>query len=311
MSFITSPGVVGFSNLQNTTFPNNVIPVSYFLGSNASFVNIDVAFAPKGTGAVLASIPDGTAAGGDKRGGNAVDLQSVRTNTSQVASGSHAVIGGGFGNTASGNTATISGGQQNLASALYASVCGGVTNTASAQGAIVLGGESNTANGADSIVAGTLATARSISGAFTVGCGVSATLGQLQSGQYLLGVQTTNAVATTLRTNNLVAQATNQIVLPNNSIYKFTLEVSGFDIGNGDYRVSTFTGIVARAANAASTTVPVGTVETVIGNSAGAAAWTVVVSADVVNGGLAVSVTGAVGRNINWLCKASTVEVGV
>jgi FtsZ-binding cell division protein ZapB len=55
-------------------------------------------------------------AGGNARGQDAVDLQRERSAATQVASGSHSVIGGGFHNTASGDFATVGGGLTNTAS---------------------------------------------------------------------------------------------------------------------------------------------------------------------------------------------------
>jgi hypothetical protein len=52
-------------------------------------------------------------AGGYPRGQQAVDLQSERSATTQVASGNYSVIGGGAYNTASGGFATVGGGYSN------------------------------------------------------------------------------------------------------------------------------------------------------------------------------------------------------
>ena len=49
--------------------------------------NSNIAIVPNGTGAIVASIPDGTTVGGNARGQYAVDLQRVRYNANQVASG--------------------------------------------------------------------------------------------------------------------------------------------------------------------------------------------------------------------------------
>lgn len=306
MSFITQPGVVGFSNLQNTTAPNNVIPVSYFAGSGVA-VNVDVAFVPKGTGSILADIPDGTAAGGDKRGTNSVDLQSNRTNSTQVAQSNQSVISGGFANTAGGVQSVVAGGGSNQANGQTSAVGGGTLNIAAGQGACIPGGEGNQAAGADSIAVGSLATTRTITAALAHGAPLL-NLGTCQVAEYVLGVQTGAAAPTVLRSNNLVAQATNQVVLPNNSVYRFTADVVGVDLANNDYRVSTFSGLILRGANAAATVMPVGGAETVIGSAGGGAGWVVAVAADVALGCLNITVTGAVGRNINWSAKVSTTE---
>lgn len=310
MASISSPGVVGFSNQIATAVPNDIIPVSYFKALSAA-ANVDAAFAPKGTGAILGQIPDNAATGGNKRGGNAVDLQTIRGNATQVASGSQSTIGGGNGNTANGVQSVVSGGGGNSASGQTAAVVGGTNNLASGQESTVIGGSANTASGLNSIVGGTNARDRGIAGVFVLGTPASSgfTQGQFQAGRYLLGAQTINAVATRLCSNTLVAGVGNQVILPNNSVYKFRAEVHGFDLGNLDYRVSEFVGIITRGAGAGTAAVPVGTVETVIGSAGGGAAWVIALSADVANGGLAVTVTGAAGRNINWAANISTVEL--
>jgi hypothetical protein len=57
---------------------------------------------PKGTGAILGAIPDGLTAGGNKRGVNAVDLQTFRDSNTQVASGPYSALIGGYANKATG-----------------------------------------------------------------------------------------------------------------------------------------------------------------------------------------------------------------
>jgi hypothetical protein len=70
--------------------------------------NGGIALVPNGSGAITAQIPDGTTAGGNARGGGAVDLQVTRINAGKVASGwfSFAV---GNSNTASGQESFAAG----------------------------------------------------------------------------------------------------------------------------------------------------------------------------------------------------------
>ena len=140
----------------------------------------------KGTGATLAQVPDGTVAGGNKRGIFATDWQKQRDFAFHVASGNNSIVCGGKSNTASSNFSFVGGGdansagtgsypavvggQSNSASSAYsfigggqsnlaqtnthAAVCGGSSNTASGQYAFVGGGNLNTASGAYSSVNG-------------------------------------------------------------------------------------------------------------------------------------------------------------
>lgn len=80
--------------------------------------DITMQIGPKGLGALVFSRPDNTATGGNARGVNAVDLQSVRTGATQVASGTRAGILCGENNTASGGFSAVLGGSTNTASGL-------------------------------------------------------------------------------------------------------------------------------------------------------------------------------------------------
>ncbi len=125
----------------------------------------------------LNTLPDVTIQGtatfvtdnGDARGANAVDMQSTRINSTEVASGANSVISGGKNNTANaedsfvgggdGNTATgiesvIVGGNGNTVSDVLSFVGGGNGNTASGNTAIVVGGNANTASGVRGSIVG-------------------------------------------------------------------------------------------------------------------------------------------------------------
>ncbi|NCU71480.1 MAG: hypothetical protein EBY66_00455 [Candidatus Fonsibacter lacus] len=164
---------------------NSTTPVTEINGGTISATNADIALVAKGTGATLAQVPDGTRAGGDKRGQFATDLQKFRTTATQVASGNYSVVCGGQNNLASGIFSVICGGQDstygtganafigggydnrataawsataagasNQATSNYSFVGGGQSNTAQTNThAVVCGGNSNTASGANACVA--------------------------------------------------------------------------------------------------------------------------------------------------------------
>ena len=120
----------------------------------ASTTNANLVIAPNGTGALIASIPDGTATGGNARGDDAVDLQIIRGAATNVASGNYSVISGGQSNTASSVHSTISGGQSNTASTnTHATVVGGQSNVSSGQNS-VSGGNQNIVSGYSSVAFG-------------------------------------------------------------------------------------------------------------------------------------------------------------
>jgi hypothetical protein len=122
-------------------------------------------------------------------------------------------------------------------------------------------------------------------------------------------VQTTNATATKLRSNTSSADATNQLILQNNSAIYFKGTVIANVTAGGDTKSWTFDGQIKRGANAAATTLTGSTVSSPYGD-AGASTWAVSLAADTTNGGLAVTVTGQASTTIRWVCKLETTEVG-
>lgn len=109
----------------------------------ASGSDADAAVVAKGSGALLAQIPDGTATGGNIRGQYAVDWQHSRSVSNRVASGNYSVVGGGSENTASGLNSTVAGGASNGASGQYSTIAGGSSNTAGTNYSAVVGGQGN------------------------------------------------------------------------------------------------------------------------------------------------------------------------
>jgi len=122
--------------------------------------NANLVLAPNGTGALVASIPDGTATGGNARGNYSVDLQMQRSNANQVASGPYNVImgylnrGGGTFSIAMGescvstDTATIAMGSGTTAGSQYA-VAFGRSNVCNGQQSTISGGQSNQITGSN------------------------------------------------------------------------------------------------------------------------------------------------------------------
>jgi len=127
----------GLTNFTESNYTYSSKTGVKFLATNAA-AHVDLVISPKGEGGVLAHQPSGTSAGGNNRGANAVDWQTVRTSASQVASGAKAVISGGNENTAGGTGSTVIGGTANTASGDY-SIAGGIGNTAANPGETVIG----------------------------------------------------------------------------------------------------------------------------------------------------------------------------
>ena len=151
ISGVTTSGITRISS--STASPNASTPVAT-LEAVGSSTNYDIAIVPKGNGAIVANIPDGTSVGGNKRGTYAVDLQLSRNGATQVASGENSFIGNGYRNTASGNYSAVLNGSVNTSSATHAAISGGNYNTASGDYSFIGGGQSNNAAATLSSVVG-------------------------------------------------------------------------------------------------------------------------------------------------------------
>jgi hypothetical protein len=156
------------------------------LATTNAAANVNAAIIPKGTGAIVAAIPNAAATGGNARGTNAVDLQTVRSAANSVAGGDQSVlvggnnnritsvgdrsvIVGGLSNVNNGSRSVLVGGEQITLSGTYASSVGGLLNTISGNYGFVGGGQLNTASGIHSFVGGGLT--NTASNTYTTVCG--------------------------------------------------------------------------------------------------------------------------------------------
>jgi hypothetical protein len=335
-------GLTNFTEAENTAAPNGTVYVDS-LTAAASTTNADAAFIPKGTGAILAAIPDNTATGGNKRGTNAVDLQTVRASANQVASGAASFTAGqnniasaaaatatGLLSTASG-ASSFAGGNGSSATGSYSFAFGYYTTAGGAYSyaigrsatatafsyafgwAVNASGQYSTALGASTVASGEHSTAMGkssstlgIYGRQTYASGVEAVVGDSQASKFILRERTTDDTATTITTNSLSAGTTNQVILSNQSAYRFKGSIVGKQSGSVNAAVWDIDGFIVRGANAAATTLNVSNV-TLVENTP---AWgTPTLAADTTNGGLQVQVTGAAATNIQWTAVIDTTEV--
>jgi hypothetical protein len=305
--------LTGFTSSLNTAAPNATVPVAALVATDAA-TNVDAAVVPKGSGALLASIPDSAATGGNKRGQRAVDLQQIRATNTQVASGNESVVAGGRSNTASAQYAVVVGGLNNTASAQYA-VAGGFSSTASgnyacalgqgavasANDAVALGGGTANAEGAHAHGRG--ANTNSVVGAFSEGY----TSAPPRS-RYTLHGSTTDATEKALTTNAGAAAATNQVYFGNlnnrSGIYRGL--VVARQTGNGGAKKSwEFVAHLDRDSGALALVAPVS--PTVIADSG--VPWTLNVTADDSLKTLKVAVVGEAAKTIRWSCFVEGQEV--
>jgi hypothetical protein len=148
-----SSGPTQVTFAESTASPNDTVYVDSMTAAGAT-TNVDLALRPKGTGALTAQVADSAATGGNKRGANAVDWQTIRANAGQVASGTSSTIAGGLQNESSSTYTTVGGGWDNRASSSSSTIAGGQGNRASGTQSAVAGGLGNNASGTQSTIAG-------------------------------------------------------------------------------------------------------------------------------------------------------------
>lgn len=194
----------------------------------------------------------------------------------------------------SGSKALGMGGWFAIASAPFSVVVGGNQNTAGSQYSAVLGGYGGRPNSVGKVL---------FPGALPESYGT----GAAAFGLLNIGKPTTNATATVLTANASSATDGNQVILPNNSAYAFTGIVVARQSAAGGTASAAWKveGLIRREGSAGTTTLVASTV-TAISNVPG---WTLALSADTTNGGLAVTATGAAATNIRWVATIQTSEV--
>lgn len=312
-----SGGLTKFTEAESTASPNDTVYVDSLTAAGAS-TNADAAIVPKGTGALLANIPDSTATGGNKRGTRAVDLQVLRASSTQVASGNYSVVSGGYANTASSQRATVSGGLLNIASGDQSVVCGGDSNVASGYYSIVGGGRQNTVSNYYAASLGGFGNEVSGLGAVSLGGnGASASKYSqvaIASGEFSVNgdAQISNLVARNSTTTATPAElfldgASVRCTIATDTTWAFTITVVArrTDADNESFAAK-YEGCVD---NNAGTTALVGTVtETVFGDDSGAV-WAVSVAADNANDAVVITATGEAAKTIRWVSRIELTEV--
>jgi hypothetical protein len=344
-----SGGLTEFTEAETTAAPNATVAVNS-LTPVAGTTNADFAIVPKGTGAILAAIPDNAVTGGNKRGQYAVDLSINRVGAANVASGANSfnagtnsrasgansvafngnatgtnsfsinqTVTGGTGGIASGlnsfsmGRAVASGGQSFAFGGYYVQVTASGSdsiamsegNTASGNYSCAIGGYQNIASGAYSYAMGNQSNTFSIQARQSRG-NSNTVSGDCQKSEFFLSVRTTGNTATTLTVGGGAAGTSNQVILSNQSAYRFKGTIVGKQSGSVNAAVWDIDGFIVRGANAAATTLNVSNV-TLVQNTP---AWgTPTLAADTTNGGLRVQVIGAATTNIQWTATIETTEV--
>ena len=139
----------------------------------------------------------------------------------------------------------------------------------------------------------------------------SAQIGNCQTGETVLGKETTDATPAQLTSiPGNAASATNSITLPNNSCYGFTGTVIARENSaqTNDFAVWEIKGGAVRAGSASTTALGSYNINK-ISESTGAANWSIALSADTTNGAVAITVTGEASHSIRWVATVNTTEV--
>jgi hypothetical protein len=124
-------GLSFFSEAQATTGVNATVYANS-LTAVSTTVSADFAIIPKGTGAILARVPDGVSTANNKRGQYAVDFQRVGyVNANEVASGQYSTILNGWGNKSTG-IGSFAHGRVNNSGANYSFAFGDSTSATGA-----------------------------------------------------------------------------------------------------------------------------------------------------------------------------------
>lgn len=249
--------------------------------------------------AISAQVPNAAVSGGNTRGANAVDWQTLRGAANQVASGVASVVGGGSNNLANATTSTVAGGNANLVTGTNGAVAGGNTNRVDGNSSWCPGGQHSSSRGL--VGRGAWAADR------------IAAPGDVQCGEHHLLRQTADATAGLRLTgvSGAAANATNTLNLPDFSAYSGVLTVVAKATGSTAAAVWRVSVSAVRGSGVGSVVLMEGTgaaIVPTVSNGLGSA-WRLDLAADLTNGGISVAVTGAAATTINWSARYSDVEV--
>ncbi|GEM_PF-3261030 len=272
-------------------------------------------FGNYGTGYVSAQMGNNAVTGGIARGVNAVDWQSIRFISAQVAKGAASTVSGGYSNTAYADYSTVTGGQGNTASGVY-STAGGINNGAIGTASTVFGSQ-NSANGVGgAIPGGVLASDRGRYASRCFASGQFTAIGDAQTCQFVLRGTGSSTSAIRLTGDGAPAGSANVMNLANNSKMSTNHDVLIAEATTAEFAVCSLVGAgIRRGSNAADTAIAAMTFPTWVMKSASnatAAGWGCpTMTADTTNGGVNVSWTPPKGNTDTFYLtdRVDTVEI--
>lgn len=209
---------------------------------------------------------------GNARGTGAVDLQVLRTDATQVASGTYSFVAGR-------------------------------ENTAAGLGAVAIGVNCNAAQDY-SLALGRGGVTRDISELAFASGGLGGISGTAQIRIRVMRRITNGGVTVPMN-----APGTGLVMIDDSSIlFKFAIVArnTGSDTESAAWK---FEGLAARGAGASTIAIVGSVTKTVIAQNMGAMLWDVNVAADTTNGVININVTGEVSKTINWVAFCEMTEV--
>ena len=183
-------------------------------------------------------------------------------------------------------------------------ILGTAVTTGTTNGALVVSGDASFAG--KNLIVGSGAATRNIVGAKIYSNGVFASQGDAQAGLYILRRQVTGVSYNNLTTDNSSPSSTNQVIMPDNSSYSFSILVTAKSTTSNDEGAWQFNGVISRY-NGAGTTVLRVVNKTKIWSSI--SQWDCTVTGDSSLGGLIVQVKGDGANTIRFVAKVETSEV--
>lgn len=260
-------------------------------------------------GATIVGGAGGVALSGSYVNGSDAFAAAIGTNSSTTGAVAASAIAVGLNNYAVSQKDVAIGGQNNAAQGGTSVIVGGSFNQTNGLLSFITGGSNNITNATFSGAMGSYANG-DLYGKVAHAAGNFSVVGDAQTGRLVLMRGTTSNTPAVLTAAAGVAGTVNQLILPNNSAQAFTGIIIARQqaAGGSDYAAWEIKGAILRGANAASTTLGSFNINK-LSATAGASAWTIGLSADTTNGGLAITATGAAATNIRWVATVQTAEV--
>lgn len=311
----------------NWTVASGIFSGRTFARLGSVGTNLALILSPTGTGFIASQVPDGTTAGGNLRGNNAIDFSYSRDVATRVASGAGS-FNGGTSSTASGASSFAWCGQatNGLTFAMFGTATGnwsvsiGQATSSTANGSLAAGEGAqatgdysaalcySNAAGTHSVATGNRSLA-SLYGQFAHASGRFAVNGDCQRAFLVARRQTTDATASSL----FLDGTSSRIIVSANSSGRARIVIVARRATATEESI-TFERVVCwhRGVAANTTTIDVQTIGTDRGRTGGAwgagPAWTIAINADTTNGGIDIVVTGAVGVTIRWIASIDWTE---